>query len=46
MGGYVSNRLFCVFEKSSSQSLPDGANHGFSVSGLRAYKSGISGAGA
>lgn len=38
MGGYVSNRLFCVGEVFSLQSVPDGGDYGISLSGLRAYQ--------
>ena len=43
MGDYVSSRLFCISKKISPGSLPDGFADMISVSGMRAYKGGLSG---
>lgn len=41
MGGYINNRLFCNFEKIFAQFMPSCDTDRFSVSGMRADKSGI-----
>lgn len=39
MGGYIYNRLFCIWKSISAQYLPYGLDHGISLSGMRTYKS-------
>lgn len=40
MGGYIYNRLFCIWKSISAGYLPYGLDHGISLSGMRTYKSG------
>ena len=39
MGGYIYNRLFCIWKSISAGYLPYGLDHGISLSGMRTYKS-------
>ena len=39
MGGYIYNRLFCIWKSISAGYLPFGLDHGISLSGMRTYKS-------
>lgn len=41
MGGYIYNRLFCIWKSISAGYLPFGLDHGISLSGMRTYKTGI-----
>ena len=39
MGGYIYNRLFCIWKSISAGYLPFGLDHWISLSGMRTYKS-------
>lgn len=39
MGGYIYNRLFCIWKQNLTQHLSDGLDHGISMPGMRTDKS-------
>ena len=44
MGGYIYNRLFCIWKSISAGYLPFGLDHGISLSGMNpAFASGLQG---